>query len=647
MLKTILIMALVAVSLSYALASDYTDLLTSDRAMRWLRAELPSFIPPGAEDNNSPNILTPRVFPTQMKRGDPGAEITATVTDPSGVSTVYAEVGGRIMLMLDLDGNGRYTGFCGSNVPPGDYNVTVVAVDRAGNAATAPAQVLRVLDPGDLNANRIEDSLEDLGSEDERVIVLHDGNLTGSVAGSVQRDLGILPASSMVVPGNRITELSKMQGVKGIYKDQKLRILDLPDLDEVGIASRQPVEGLAGEAAGTTNPDDPRKSRGGLDGRGITVALVDTGVDVAHSALDDMDDDPSTDDPKVLAFKDFVNNQDYPYDDNGHGTHCASLIAGTKGIGVAPGSNLVVVKVMDRDGACYLSDALTALDWCLENRDVYGIKVISFSVGGENPVQGPSLLDQACNRMVDEGLIVVTAAGNSGPSAGSIVIPGSAELVITVGAVDSGGEIFERSSRGPAPDGRIKPDLVTLGVGLPSALAGSRDGESPMSGTSMAVPLVSGSAAVIMESYPGMRPADVKRALLKTADDLGEPGPDNTFGWGSLNLKRAIYSLSNGDPIIDPPSLERVDLSSLNATVGQPVVIEAAVSGEVDGVSSRISGPDREAEIPMIDFDSNGIYTTWWETGLWTPGDYSVGVELRGRYGENQSETIPFRLDPA
>jgi len=71
---------------------------------------------------------------------------------------------------------------------------------------------------------------------------------------------------------------------------------------------------------------------------------------------------------------------------------------------------------MDRDGACYLSDALTALDWCLEKKEIYGIKVISFSVGGENPVQGPSLLDQACDRMVEEGLIVVTAAGNSGPA---------------------------------------------------------------------------------------------------------------------------------------------------------------------------------------------------------------------------------------
>ena len=82
---------------------------------------------------------------------------------------------------------------------------------------------------------------------------------------------------------------------------------------------------------------------------------------------------------KIVAFKDFVNNQTAAYDDNGHGTHCASLIAGDEGHGRGPGAKLVVVKVMDRDGACYLSDALKALDWCLENKDRYGIKVISFS----------------------------------------------------------------------------------------------------------------------------------------------------------------------------------------------------------------------------------------------------------------------------
>ena len=130
---------------------------------------------------------------------------------------------------------------------------------------------------------------------------------------------------------------------------------------------------------------------------------------------------------------------------------------------------------MDRDGACYLSDAIKALDWCLENKDKYGIKVVSFSVGGEGPADGNSLLDLACNKMVDKGLVMCVAAGNSGPAPKSIVVPGDSDRVITVGAIDNRGSIFEQSSRGPSPNGDIKPDIVTLGVDIVSALSGTKD----------------------------------------------------------------------------------------------------------------------------------------------------------------------------
>ncbi|HWQ20519.1 MAG TPA: S8 family serine peptidase, partial [Methanotrichaceae archaeon] len=332
---------------------------------------------------------------------------------------------------------------------------------------------------------------------------------------------------------------------------------------------------------------------------------------------------------------------------SGHGTHCASLIAGQgEPGGVAPESKLVVVKVMDKDGACYLSDAIIALDWCLKNKDRYGIKVISFSVGGDGPGDGNSLLDQACNKMVDEGLVMCVAAGNSGPGPGSIVIPGGADKVITVGAVDGKGTIFDRSSRGPAADGRIKPDLVADGVDVVSALAGTEDGYSAMSGTSMAVPQVSGSAAVLVGSHPELQPADVKRILLKSADDLGQNGPDNTYGYGALNLTGALMSLDASPDRLAGPVLEGMDLSKRNAKVGDPVIIEAKVSGDVDEVTSKILGPDRNMDIPMSDLDSNGIFTAWWETSFWNPGDYNIEVQLHGNYGEVESSSVPFHLDP-
>lgn len=611
-------------------AQAVPDLQDNDnKATRWFQKELPALIKPGQGDTTPPAIYGVNIAPTVLKRGDPRSEINAFVYDPAGIEMVYADIGNRMNLMLDLDMDRRFTGYCGSNLPPGAYKVTIVAIDKAGNAARDSSGQITVLDPGDLNCNHIEDSLEKQDNVEEKVIVLHDGNLSG--LGPISGDrFKILPGSAMKLPGNKLDEISRIDGVKGIYKDQKLKVLDSPgESPSYSRGSNSPINVNANANA---NADANIQ---GLKGEGVTIALIDTGADANHQSLKN----------KVVAFKDFVNNQTAPYDDNGHGTHCASLIAGDE-VGVAPGSKLVVIKVMDRDGACYLSDAIKALDWCLENKDRYGIKIVSFSVGGENPSDGSSLLDEACNRMVEEGLVMCVAAGNSGPTPGSIVIPGDAENVITVGAIDKRGAIFERSSRGPAANGEIKPDLVTMGVDVVSALAGSKDDYSSMSGTSMAVPQVSGAAAVLLEAQPDLKPADVKRVLLKTADDLGQSGPDNIYGYGALNVTEAVESMQTAQKSLASPALENLQLSRQSAAVGDPVMIEAKASGDMKSISSYIIGPDRTLEIPMDDFDSNGLYSARWETSFWTPGDYTVKAELLGRYGEVESRAVPFHLDP-
>ncbi len=592
--------------------------LPDNKATRWFQQEFPSLMNPSIGDTTAPMIYGVSVAPAMLKCGDPRSEINAFIHDPAGIEMAYADIGNRMNLMLDLDLDKKFTGYCGSNLPAGTYKVTIVAIDKAGNAARDESGQITILDPRDLNGNRIEDSLEKQGKgkEEQKVIILHDGNVSGLAADRFK----ILPGTAMKLSGDKLSEVSKIKGVKGIYMDQKLKVLASP--------------GGRSSSPSISSVDDPRKDQS-LKGTGMTVALIDTGVDPMHKSLKE----------KVVAFKDFVNNQSSPYDDNGHGTHCASLIAGN-GVGVAPGANLVVVKVMDREGACYLSDALKALDWCVENKDRYGIKIVSFSVGGENPSDGTSLLDEACNRMVDEGLIMCVAAGNSGPSSGSIVIPGDAEKVITVGAIDPMGAIFEKSSRGPSASGEIKPDIVTLGVDVVSALAGSTDDYSSMSGTSMAVPQVSGAAALLLESKPNLEPADVKRILLKTADDLGQNGPDNVYGYGALNLTDALESMQAAPERLEAPSLEGLELSRQSASVGDPVMIEAAAKGDLKGISTHIIGPDRTLEIPMDDFDSNGIYSARWETSFWTPGDYKVKAELLGRYGEVETRAVPFRLDP-
>jgi serine protease AprX len=244
--------------------------------------------------------------------------------------------------------------------------------------------------------------------------------------------------------------------------------------------------------------------------------------------------------------------------------------------------------------------------------------------------------------MVKEGLVMCVAAGNSGPAASSIVVPGDAENVITVGAVDGSGTIFELSSRGPTAKGDTKPDLVTLGVDVVSALAGSKDGKSSLSGTSMAVPQVSGAAALLLEARPDLKPPDVKRVLLKTADDLGPSGLDNIYGYGALNLTGALQSAAGVG--LPSPVLGEIALNKKDAAAGEPVMIEAKALGEIKTINANIIGPDRNLEIPMDDFDGNGIYSARWETSFWSPGDYRVKVDLLGKFGEVDYRAVPFHL---
>ena len=619
--RPILHLILLAALLSLAAGLPAQDALQKNKASIWFEKEYRRYFNSSEYDSLPPTIMGVSISPSSLKTGSPRAEINAYVHDDTGIETVYAEVGNRMNLMLDLDQDGRFTGYCGSNLPPAAYKVTIVAVDRAGKAAKDESKILTIRDPYDLNGNGIEDSLEGQGDGEQRVIVLHENNASGP--DSASNEFRILPISALTVPSDKLEKIASSEGVKAIYKDQKLKVLALPDEDS--------SSGFQSSSPGKI--DDPRSYKG-YTGKEINVALVDTGADENHEALSG----------RILAFKDFVNNQTKAYDDNGHGTHCASLIGGADGMGVAPDAGLVVIKVMDRDGACYTSDALKALEWCLENKDLYKIRIISFSVGGESPSRGSSLLDEACNRMVQEGLVMCVAAGNSGPGDATIVVPGEAENVITVGAVDGSGSIFDLSSRGPTASGQIKPDLVTMGVDIVSALAGTKSDQSSVSGTSMAVPLVSGSAAILLEAEDSLSPSDVKRILLKTTDDLGASGQDNTFGYGALNLTAALVSLDKDRSKLSSPALGEVELNREDAVVGEPVMIEAESLGEIRSINANIIGPDRNMEIPMDDFDGNGIFSARWETSFWTPGDYQIKVDLLGAFGEVDHKTVPFRL---
>jgi hypothetical protein len=229
----------------------------SDDALRWFNSEYSTFFSPGGSDDAGPVIYGTSVTPSALLRGEPRVEINAFVYDRSGVALVYAEVGNRMNLMLDLDRDNRYTGYSGSNLPTGSYRVSIVAVDKAGNPSREEASNLTILDPEDLNCNHIEDSLEKTSAqEDLRVIVLHDSNKTFRLE-RCRRRSGPL-RKLMGRSKQQDSELSKVEGVQGIYRTRAKgwKAGPLPS------GGRQPSRAL----------DDPRSDHEAR-GSGESVAL--------------------------------------------------------------------------------------------------------------------------------------------------------------------------------------------------------------------------------------------------------------------------------------------------------------------------------------------------------------------------------------
>ncbi len=297
----------------------------------------------------------------------------------------------------------------------------------------------------------------------------------------------------------------------------------------------------------------------GYEGKGVGVAVLDTGV-AAHNDLIKPQN-------RIVAFKDLVNGRKEPYDDNGHGSHVAGIIAGNgyssdgKYKGVAPNANIVGIKCLDKNGGGSSSDIISGLSYVMEIRDQFNIKIINLSLGTPaniNPEKDPIV--RAVEKCVDEGLIVVTAAGNSGPGPRTILSPGVSRRVITVGAVDdkrtidtSDDIIADFSSRGPTLEGIQKPDLVAPGVNINSLSHIDLSNYSSLSGTSMATPLVSGSLALLYNKYGDLSPSQYKEKLTDACISLKDT--KESQGAGLLNLK-LLFS-TDEEPNVKEPLANR------------------------------------------------------------------------------------------
>lgn len=283
----------------------------------------------------------------------------------------------------------------------------------------------------------------------------------------------------------------------------------------------------------------------GYKGEGITIAIIDTGV-APHQDLTR----PTN---RIIGFKDFINKKSSPYDDNGHGTHVAGIIAGNgfssrgKYTGIAPESNILAIKALDSEGSGNTSNIISAISYAIETKSQYNTRILNLSIG--SPANNSCQNDPLCKTVkeaVRNGLIVVVAAGNSGPDERTILSPGISPDVITVGAVDDKRTIDTKddsiapfSSRGPTNEGLTKPDVVAPGVNINSLSNSKLDGYNALSGTSMATPLVSGSVALLLNKYGSLSSRDTKKKLMSSCVDLRDSRENQ--GAGLVNLQKLFY----------------------------------------------------------------------------------------------------------
>ena len=314
----------------------------------------------------------------------------------------------------------------------------------------------------------------------------------------------------------------------------------------------------------------------GYTGSGSVVAIIDTGIDSDHVGLDDIDDDNSTNDPKVIAFYDPVNTPELTngtevkaYDDQGHGTHCAGITAGTGAPdylykGVAPMAQLVGVKVLDEGGSGSFATVMAGMEWTVEKRHIFNIRAASMSLGGPGAIEWTSSEEESVNRMgnemMREGVALFIAAGNSaGPA--TIGTPGSAEDVITVGSLDKNTAIAVYSSQGPTEEGRVKPNIAFVGSNVMAPDYNTGNGYTGKSGTSMATPGAAGLAALMYQANPDLSPFDIRNIMQETAtyrechymlanepcaeDNIPKNRQNNVYGHGHVNSVPSVMEAAN------------------------------------------------------------------------------------------------------
>lgn len=355
------------------------------------------------------------------------------------------------------------------------------------------------------------------------------------------------PFLAVELPYREIFNLASQNFVAHVFLDTKIK----PCLDESVPLIKPPTEWNQLE----TQFGFP------INGSGIRIAILDSGIDTNHPDLDDFDDDPATTDPKVIAEACFT-GEGHTHDNRGHGTHCASIAAGTGNasgyqyVGVAPGAYLLNGKVIHDLGYGTTSWSISGIEWAIsQSANIISISFGSDPWGGSG--NGTDPLSLTVDWAVNQGAICTIAAGRYGSwGEFSIATPGVAKLAITVGATNQEDIVTPSSSRGPTGDFRLKPDVCAPGAFIIAARANNSDMGNPVneyytsaSGTSMATPHVAGAAALILQTHPTWNPMMVKSALMGNAKPL-----ENTVLWKQGAGRIQICEALNTSLLIVEPS---------------------------------------------------------------------------------------------